>query len=121
MKRLRTWLLFGVILIGVLVAAVYQATREMGPDDEGLPALDTHSTAPAGGRGLMLWLRELGFRVDTIADRPWRVPQEGAALLILAPKESFSPEQIDALGAWLEQGGTLILAPSSSARNPFAA
>src|SRR5262245_3646608 len=97
MKSLRTWALFGVLLIGVLVVAVYQATREMGSDDEWLPALDTHSTAPAGGRGLMLWLRELGFRVDTIADRPWHVPAAEAALLILAPRESFSPEQIDAL------------------------
>src|SRR5947207_2001477 len=120
MKTLRTWVLLGVLLIAVLVAAVYQATREMAPDDEWLPALDTHSTAPAGGGGLMLWLRELGFRVDTIADRPWQAPEEGAVLLILAPNESFSPDQIDALGGWLERGGTLILAPSSSAQNPIA-
>lgn len=98
-----------------LMLAVWVATRTPDPNSDSLPSLDSQSTGIGGGRVLYDWLHELGYPVDRLAYRDWTLPRSTRILVLLVPNEPIKPEQIEVLGRWLADGGTLIFAARSSA------
>ena len=89
------------------------------PAEERLPPLTVYSAAPAGGKGLRLWLDELGYDVSTLEATPYRVPAEAGTLLILQPIIPFSTRQMEELERWVRSGGTLILAVEGLVAEPL--
>lgn len=96
------------ILLAVLTAAA--ALREARPENS-IP-LDSASTAPSGARALYLWLDELGYEVSNDVGTAFTLPPETGAAVILEPFPSpgFAEADLDAIEAWVREGGTLIYA-----------
>lgn len=102
----RAWLWVGLATVAVAVALV--AGR---PPSDG-PPLDPSSTGPLGTRALVLLLEELGADVE-VTDRP--STQDVAVVLA----DDLDHAGRESLGAWVEAGGTLVIADPDSPLNPF--
>ncbi|MCP4540809.1 MAG: DUF4350 domain-containing protein [Chloroflexi bacterium] len=110
MKRLSrdSWLAIGLLMILVLVtiiAAVYQAKGEA----QG-PPLTSFSSAPNGALALWLWLDELGYPINNEAGRIFFLSKETSVVLVLEPLDAVTAEEWKTIDAWVEDGGTLVLA-----------
>ncbi|MGQ0743298.1 MAG: DUF4350 domain-containing protein [Acidimicrobiales bacterium] len=92
-----------------LVLAVGLAGR--GPNDG--PPLDPRSTGPAGTKGLVDTLAELGAEVEVTSRLPG--PRDRTVLLLA---DRLEDESVDDLKAWVEAGGTLVLGDPGSVLNP---
>jgi hypothetical protein len=105
-----SWLALGLIALLVLVtiAAAIQQTRSGQ-----MPALSSLSSSPDGGRALWLWLEELGYEVAQEAASTFEPPTEAGLILLLEPLTEITAEEWRLLDAWVEGGGTLILAGES--------
>jgi Domain of unknown function (DUF4350) len=99
-RRLLVW---GLLVAGILVAAVVGSRRA----DQGLP-LDPDSPGPNGTKALVETLRELGARVSVSSEPP---SGPGTALLLA---DDLSERRRGHLLDWVRQGGTLVVADPSS-------
>jgi len=112
MKRLsrETWLAIGLfaLLVLVTVAAAVQQGRKRAA--EATPPFTTISSAPDGVRALRLWLEELGYPVGSQSGEQFRPPQGAGLVLVLEPALAITADEWKVLDAWVEQGGTLLLA-----------
>lgn len=99
------WGLLALLFGGLLLALV-----ALPPSEERLPPLTVYSAAPTGGKGLWLWLEALGYRVSTLEETPYRVPDGVATVLILDPTGGFGRDELDQLEGWVRRGGTLVVA-----------
>ncbi len=102
-----SWLAIGlvVILAAVTVAAALQQTREAEP-----PPLASFSAAPNGARALFLWLGELGYVASGDALEVFDIPEEVMLLFVLEPTLTITASEWERIDAWVEQGGTLVVA-----------
>jgi hypothetical protein len=96
-------LLLAVVLV---VVAVWQSQ----PDNQ--EAYDPEDTGSAGLAALVLWLEEMGYPT-TIGLLSSGLPS-GTGLLVIHPRTTSDPDylseqQVDAIYAWVEAGGTLLL------------
>ena len=107
MKRAAPWVL---IAVAVLVIALLSA----GGDDTGEP-LDPRSTGPLGARGLVLLLEEMGATVEIGPAPP--AAGDGRKIAVLLADE-LGKNQRERLEAWVESGGTLIVADPLSRLAP---
>ena len=99
MSRRRTiWLVFAA---AVLVLAAALAT---GPPDDGTP-LDPRSTGPTGLAGVVELLRDLGVHVDISLDLP-----NDMSSTVFVPLDLLNSERREAMLAWADEGGTLVVA-----------
>ncbi len=110
MKRLSrdSWLAIGLLAVLVLVtivAAIYQAQGQ----ESDLP-LASFSSAPNGARALRLWLSELGYPVSDEVDSTFHLTQETGLVLVLEPSTGITTDEWETIDAWVEEGGTLVLA-----------
>src|SRR5262245_27050569 len=103
----RQLLVWGLIVAGILVAAVVGSRRA----DQGLP-LDPDSTGPNGTRALVETLRVLGARVSVSSELPSGV---GTALLLA---DDLDEQRRAQLRDWVRRGGTLVVADPSSPVTP---
>lgn len=94
----------GSLLIVVMVAAGLQ-----GNNAETVPYLSS-SAAQSGTLALNLWLGELGYRVTDEKLSAFEPPEDADILLMLYPILNVSGAELKSLAAWVEQGGTLIVA-----------
>lgn len=98
------WLGIGILLALVIVtsaAAIRQSSRKQ------MPYLST-SSAPDGTLAFKLWLDELGY--NTISTSSFD-PQPGTkTIFIIQPFVPITAPEWKSLDAWIEKGGTLILA-----------
>jgi hypothetical protein len=99
-RRLLVW---GVIVAGILVAAVVGSRRA----DQGLP-LDPDSTGPNGTKALVETLRELGARVSVSSE-----PSSGGGTALLLADDLDDRRRAGLLD-WVRRGGTLVVADPSS-------
>ncbi len=113
MKRLSrdTWILLGLIFVLMLLTtlAIVRQTQE-----QELPPLYSQSSQPDGAKALRLWLEKLGYRANNSLVSSYEVPQETDVLLVLQPTVVFSEQEFEIMDDWVREGGTLILAGSST-------
>ena len=101
-------------LVAVGVAAlVVVAVLLVGRPDQGGPPLAPDGTGPLGTKALVLLLEELGAEVDVTASPP---TADHDVALVLA--DSLGDGGRDALRAWRQVGGTLVVADPSSPLTP---
>lgn len=109
------WLGIGLtalLIVITVAAALRQSTLE-------IPNLST-SSGRTGSLAFRLWLDELGYQVLDESLETYRPPQSADLILILSPLLDISESEFKALDAWVEKGGTLILAGGNSqARQAF--
>jgi hypothetical protein len=101
------WIVVGVLaLLGVVTAlAAARQTQQSTP-----PPLASFSNAPEGAHALKLWLQALGESVRDDSPDPFTVPAAAKLALMLEPSSDITPAEWHTLDAWVEGGGTLVLA-----------
>lgn len=103
---------FWALLLGVIVLVAVVAGR---PPADGEP-LAPDGTGPAGAKGLVLLLEELGAEVAETEG----VPDADADVALLLSDQT--PEsRVDDLRAWVQDGGRLVVADPSSPFTPLPA
>ena len=97
--------LFLVLIVGVVLAPT---------PSEPQPPLTVYSAAPSGGKALRLWLEALGYRVSTIDGESYAIPRDTGTVLLLAPTESVTSDEVATLEAWTRDGGRLVVADAGN-------
>jgi hypothetical protein len=99
-----------VVLIAVLfclaaVALLARPDAERRADD---PRISTFRSGPHGARALLLLMDELGIpRGQRL--RPWTEDEDpDDVLVMLAPSQAPTQDEVAALVAWVRRGGTLV-------------
>jgi hypothetical protein len=110
MKKLsrESWLiigLFSLLVLLTIVTAVYQVRQSRK-----YPPLSSSSSAPDGARALRLWLGEIGYRVSAESGETFAPPDKASLTLVLEPLTRFTAEEWQTIDAWVQEGGTLLLA-----------
>jgi hypothetical protein len=72
----------------------------------------SHASGPGGALALYRWLDDLGYETTRIQHRDFAPDPEADLLILLDPSERVSREEAAAVAAWVEGGGTLLLAES---------
>jgi hypothetical protein len=101
---------FWVLLFGALVLLAFLVGR---PPGEGTP-LDPSSPSPAGVKGMVLLLEELGAEV-TVADD---VPAPGEADVVLVLQDLLDDDSRAEVRRWTIDGGRLVVADPYSLLTP---
>lgn len=101
-----SWLAIGLFLALAVVMFITYARQQA----ERLPPLASFSNQPDGARALWLWLQELGYTVNNAAPSVYAPPAAVDLLLILEPTEFINDQAWAELDAWVEAGGTLLVA-----------
>jgi hypothetical protein len=110
--RTRRWLPWIVVAAGIILAV---AIAGGGGNDTGR-AYDPTSTSTGGTRALVDSLRALD--VDVTVDQAAPTPRTTALLVLV---DAMSDAQRQAISAWTDAGGTLVVADPDSPLNPFRA
>lgn len=100
--------------LAALVVLVIGGVTLVGPPASEGPPLDPESTGPAGTRGLVLLLAELGAEVELGNRLPAATDD-----VVLVLDDNLGDEQRDDVHAWVEAGGTLVVADPMSPLHPF--
>ena len=108
-----------VVALAALLIAFALIAALLRPHAGDLDATDlrasTFRSSPAGTRALYLLLDELDLPVERSLE-PFTAEPAGGVLVVLSPAESPTPRDAQALTAWVEAGGTLILAVDPAER-----
>lgn len=115
MKRIsrESWIIIGLLallLAVTLIAAAYQAQSQARA-----PALASHSSTQEGAHALWLWLEALGYTVSDSIDGEFQLGPNLDIALILQPVQRITPDEWQAIDAWVQTGGTLVLVGESGA------
>ena len=102
---------FVLILVGVLALVVLIAGDPDGSDPG--PPLSPEGTGPSGAKAMTILLDELGADVDV--DRG--VPDADVETAVLL-QDRLDDGRREALGRWVEDGGTLVVADPASGLTP---
>jgi hypothetical protein len=105
--RLRRDILIVGGLFLVLAAFLILVPADSGEADLGATS---HASRPKGALALYRWLDGLGYHVERLEYRDFAVGEELDLLFVLAPTDSYAPEEVQSVLEWVEAGGTLILA-----------
>ncbi len=107
-----------VALFGLLAAMI-----ALGPGrGEGAPGAgpSSHASSPGGALALHRWFAELGYEVSRLEYAAFS-PDEADLLVVLGPSERYSREEAEAVRAWVEAGGTLLVAEGRPGQSAPAA
>lgn len=106
------WLWLTIALIVVGAVQILGSTSHTA-----LPPLDPRSAQPNGSLALSLWLRHVGYRVQTVASpsisSAWW--QSRDTLMLLAPQADPAQAVRRSLAGWVRRGGRLVLLADSPA------
>ncbi len=100
------------VLIAVAVVLLGLASRNGRTEGE---PLDPRSTGPLGAKGLVLLLERFGADVRIGGG----LPSEGAVAVLL--QDALNETETERLEAWVEDGGTLVVADPLSSFSPTLA
>jgi hypothetical protein len=104
--RRETLILIGLGVGLVLLIIAGLQLNSNGP--QGRPS--THTSDPRGALALYRWIAGMGYNVERLQYRTFALDPTTNLLFILAPSVRISAEEADLLVAWVEEGGTLVLA-----------
>jgi len=111
----------GLLVLGLLalmgLIVLLSARQDAG--DDFLPALSSYSTQANGAQALALWLEALGHPVRRIEGVSFHLDPDARLLLVLAPRGSFSPDEVGLVADWVKAGGTLVLSVDSWRAGPL--
>ena len=101
------WLAIGLVavLIVITVGAALLTPSKATP-----PPLASDSSAPDGALALNLWLEKLGYAVNDTPPRNYTRLNASALLLVLEPIVAITEAEWEELDAWVDKGGTLLIA-----------
>lgn len=110
--QILNWLWLTIALIAVGAVQIVGSTGHTA-----LPPLDPGSAQPNGSLALALWLRHVGYRVQTVTSptisSAWW--QSRDTLMLLAPQVDPAPTARRSLAGWVRRGGRLVLLVDSAA------
>ena len=106
-----SWLGLGLItlLVVLMVAAALQQSSA-----DAIPYLSSSST-PTGTLALKLWLGGLKYKVLELQLEKFVPPVDVDLVLIISPLTNLTDIDLEALDAWVKNGGTLVLAGDTDA------
>jgi hypothetical protein len=100
-------------LFGALVVFVAFGPGRQAVPEPSIPT--TYSSGPGGALAFYQWARSIGFDAQRLEYRPFALADTDNALVMLSPSEPVSRAHARTALAWVERGGTLILADDTSA------
>lgn len=105
-----------IILAGLFLALILFVILgpRARPDQTGPDIPSSRSNAPTGALALYTWLGQIGYDARRLEYRAFELDERDAALIVLNPIETINQAHIDTLLAWVDGGGTLILADDSA-------
>jgi hypothetical protein len=101
----------------ILTFVALAALIGLGPGRQEEPAWggpSSHVSGPHGALGLYLWLDELGYQAERLQYEAFD-PARADLLIVLGPITRYSREEAEAVRAWVEAGGVLIVAEDRTA------
>lgn len=103
----------GIALLLIVAATAYLSP----PEDEPVFFPSSYSAASGGAKAAYLLLQEMGYSVERWSYSPQELPHpnRGDILVLANPFIGASQAERDALTAWLEGGGRLLLTGNVSA------
>jgi len=104
--------ILGIIFILVLIALFVVGTLVVFNVPERMRG-SLYNEGPAGVSLFAGWLDESGFVVGTLETESDYMSSRDAMLFVLAPRNSFSSQELWRLDSWVQRGGTLVIAQDS--------
>jgi hypothetical protein len=108
--------IIGIVLVLVLLVALNAASYvqiEQTPDSEYNPDRSTYNAGATGTRALYEFLSESGREVTRWREAPAALlksdQRQPSTFVVLQPKISFEPEEVENLILWVEGGGRLVI------------
>ena len=100
----------GIALLLIVAATAYLSP----PEDEPVFFPSSYSAASGGAKAAYLLLEEMGYNVERWSYSPQELPHpnHGDTLVLANPFMGASQAERDAISAWLEGGGRLLLTGS---------
>lgn len=95
------WL--ALVVVGIIALGAFPAPRGF----ERPYALD--STQPDGLRAFVLWLEEMGYRVEETARQEFVLSDRADLLLVFPGIQNYSREDVAKVQRWVNAGGTVLL------------
>lgn len=117
MKLRVEYVIVGVGIALLFAAAIFFGRRPegLGKDPEDAKKGSSHYSTPSGGKAYFRLLQKLGFPVRRHERKIALLPKDTRMLVMLSPRQGLSPEEADALVAWIERGGTLLWSDDDAA------
>ena len=114
MRRLSrdAWLALGLFLLLTIfttITVIQQAQAALVD-----PPLASYSSQPQGGKALWLYLESQEMKLTDSVGSSFTVPSGVNLALVLEPTVAFTAGEWETLRGWVEDGGTLLLAGTSS-------
>ena len=108
------WLAIG--LLAALLMIMFFVALDQQREGQDLPPLSSLSNATDGALALKLWLQEINYTVIEETLISYELPKTAQIVFVLQP--SFvTADELKAMDAWVQRGGTLIVADSSGFGN----
>lgn len=108
------WVVLVVLLVVIVAASALVGDRGTGEGPEARPDPSTYNGAGSGSKGLYLWLREMGVRVERWERPLGNLPRKATILLVLGPRLPVGEQELEAVREWGRGGGVLVLADAGA-------
>ena len=111
-----------ILLVGLFVALAALIGLGPGRSTNSLGSnASSHVSQPGGALALHRWLEALGYRVERLEYTAFALDSASDLLVVLGPRERYSDDEAKAVRAWVEAGGTLLVAEERPGRSAPAA
>lgn len=104
----REWIIFGTLLVLLVALTVVTAQSQTSDETDMLPG-STYANGRVGARAMYLWLESLGYDVERYQPGTFTMERVDGVFWLISPIEFITDDDADALEAWVEAGGILIL------------
>jgi hypothetical protein len=98
-------------LVGLTLLLLLASSGRRATDEESIPG-STYASGPDGSKAAYLMLERLGYPVER-STAQLGAPEGSGLVFLIAPQKSLDAEaDLDELATWIQEGGTLVYAPS---------
>lgn len=110
-NRRDIFILVGLFVILIIFLAL---SPRLLPPEVKTSVPTTRSTEAEGAQALYRWLGDMGYAPQRLEYRAFSLASDDDALIILNPSEPITEDEADTALAWVERGGTLVLADDTA-------